>query len=130
MPGPYWCTRLNTRAWKTDYIPLATQKDLPRIYMTRCTYVSPRIRTSHASQMGKRNRKENKDGIGLTKGIKCINGTGERTQYGDEVRAVLRYLVTAIGRPTNFKTRMARPRLESLGMTPPLPPSPPPRKYY
>ena len=27
----------------------------------------------------------------------------ERTQHGDEVRAVLRYLVTAIGRPTNFK---------------------------
>ena len=61
-----------------------------------------------------------------------INGTGERTQHGEEVRAVLRYLVTAIGRPTNFKTVMARPRLQSLGhdappLAPPLPPPPSPR---
>ena len=53
-----------------------------------------------------------KDGIGLIEGIKfIINGTGERTQHGEEVRAVLRYLVTATERPTNFKTMMARPRL-------------------
>ena len=32
-----------------------------------------------------------------------INGTGERKQHGEEVSAVLRYLVTAIGRPTNLK---------------------------
>ena len=52
------------------------------------------------------------DGIGLIEGIKCIiNGTGEKTQDGEEVRAVLRYLVTAIGRPKNFKTIMAGPRL-------------------
>ena len=38
-----------------------------------------------------------------------------RTQHAQEVRAVLRYLVTAIGRPINFKTTMARPRLQSLG---------------
>ena len=62
-------------------------------------------------------------------GIKCIiNGTGERTQHREEVRAFLRYLVTAIGRPINFKTMMARPRLQS---TPPLPPplSPPGDNY-
>ena len=41
-----------------------------------------------------------KNGIGLIEGIKCIiNGTGERTRHGEEVRAVLRYLVTAIGGP-------------------------------
>ena len=57
-----------------------------------------------------------KDGIGLIEGIKCIiNGTGEKTQQGGEVKAVLRYLVTAIGRPTTVKTMMARPRLQSLG---------------
>ena len=32
-------------------------------------------------------------------------GTGERTQHGEEVRAVLRYLVTAIGRPTTFNVQ-------------------------
>ena len=73
-----------------------------------------------------------KDGIRLIEGIKCIiNGTGERTQHDGEVRAVLRYLVTAVGRPTKFKTMMARPKLQSLGHDtppppPPLPPSPPP----
>ena len=47
-----------------------------------------------------------KDGIGHIEGIEecTINDTGERTQHGGEVRAVLRYLVTAIGRPTNSKT--------------------------
>ena len=41
-----------------------------------------------------------KDGIGLIEGINCIvNGTGERTQHGEGVRAVLHYVVTAIGRP-------------------------------
>ena len=53
----------------------------------------------------------------------------ERTQRGEKVRAVLRYLVTAIGRPTNFKTMMARSRLQPLGHDPPpspLPPSPRP----
>ena len=50
--------------------------------------------------------------------------TGERTQRGEEVRAVLRYLVTAIERLTNFKTMMARPRLQSLGHDDPLPPPP------
>ena len=63
-------------------------------------------------------------------GIKCIvHGTGERTQHGEGVRAVLRYLVTAIGRPTTFKTMMANPRLQALGLDatppPPLPPSAP-----
>ena len=49
-------------------------------------------------------------------GIKCIiNGTGERTQQGEEVRAVLRYLVTVIRRPTDCKAMMARPTLQSLG---------------
>ena len=53
-----------------------------------------------------------KDSIGLIEDIKCtINGTGEKTQQGEEVRAVLRYLVTAIERSTNFKTMMARLRL-------------------
>ena len=57
-----------------------------------------------------------KDGIGLIEGIKCIiNDTGERTQHREEIRAVLRYFVTAIGRPTKFKRMMARPRLQSLG---------------
>ena len=66
-----------------------------------------------------------KDGIELIEGIKCIiNGTGERTQHGEEVRAVLHYLSTAIGMSTNFKTMMARPRLQSLGHD--APPSPPP----
>ena len=52
--------------------------------------------------------------------------TGERTQHGEEVRAVLRYLVvTAIGRPTILKTMMARTRLQSLGHDAPLPPLPP-----
>ena len=32
----------------------------------------------------------NKDGIGLIEGIKCINGTGGKTQQGEEARAVLR----------------------------------------
>ena len=44
-----------------------------------------------------------KDGIGLMEYIKCIiNDTGEGTQHGAEVRAVSRYLVTAIGRTTTF----------------------------
>ena len=44
-----------------------------------------------------------KDGIGLIEGMYQVhNGTGERTQQGGEVRAVLRYLVTAIGRPTKL----------------------------
>ena len=55
----------------------------------------------------------------------------ERTQHGEGVRAVLRYLVTAMGRPTNSKTMMARPRLQFLehGAPPSTPPSslPPPR---
>ena len=70
-----------------------------------------------------------KDGTGLMEDIKCImNSTGEITQRGKEVRAVLRYLVPAIGRPTNFKSLMARPRLQFLGQDAPLTsPTPSPR---
>ena len=50
---------------------------------------------------------------------------GERRQHGEQVRAVSRYLVTAIGRRTNFKTMMAKPRLQSLGHGAPPPPFPP-----
>ena len=35
-------------------------------------------------------RKLTKDGIGLIEGIKCINGTGGKTQQGEKVRAALR----------------------------------------
>ena len=51
-----------------------------------------------------------------------MNVTGERTQHGEDVRAVLCNLVTAIRRPTTFKTMMAKPRLQSLGHD--APPSP------
>ena len=51
-----------------------------------------------------------KDGIGLIEGIKYINGVGGRTQQGEKVRAALRYVVTAIGRPTSSNMMMARPR--------------------
>ena len=44
---------------------------------------------------------------------------------GRSYRAVLRYLVTAVGRPTTFKTIVAKPRLESLGHDPPPPPPSP-----
>ena len=66
-------------------------------------------RTRQEEKAGKEKRKKchtsrpselTKDGIVLIEGIKCItNDTGERTQHGEEVRAVLRYLVTAIGGP-------------------------------
>ena len=56
------------------------------------------------------------DGIGLIEGIKCIiNGTWERIQHGEDVGAVLRHLVTAIGKLKNIKSMMARPRILSLG---------------
>ena len=71
------------------------------------------------------------NGIGHIEGSKCLKGTGGRTQQDEEVRATSRYLVTAMGRPTNVKTMMARPKLRSLGqdapsstlLYPPLPPS-------
>ena len=57
-----------------------------------------------------------KDGIGFIEGIKCIiNCTGWRSQHGEELKAVLRRLMTAIGRPTIFKTMIARPSLSSSG---------------
>ena len=65
-------------------------------------------------------------------GIKCTSSMAlgrERNIHGEKVRAVLRYLVTAIGRPANFKTLMARPRLESLGHDAPPSPSPRPLRY-
>ena len=66
-----------------------------------------------------------KKDIWLTEGItSIINGTWEKTQHGEEVRAVLCYLVTAIKSPTTFNTMMAKPRLQSLGHD--APPSAPP----
>ena len=53
----------------------------------------------------------------------------ERKKAKKSGRSVLRYLVTAIGMPTNFKTTMARPRLQSLGQDAPPPPSPPVRLF-
>ena len=73
-----------------------------------------KTRQEEEARKGKEKRPQEltKDGIGVIEGIKyIINGTGERTQHGGEVRAVLRYLVTAIGRPTTFKTMMSQPRL-------------------
>ena len=67
-----------------------------------------------------------KGGIGLIKGVKFINATGERTQPSKKVRAALHYLVTVIGRPINIKTMMARARLRSLGQD--APPYPLPRR--
>ena len=57
-----------------------------------------------------------------------MNCNWERTQHGEEVMAVLCYLVTAIRGSTTFNTMMAKPRVQSLGHdAPPSPPSPSPR---
>ena len=56
VPGPYWCIRLTTRAWKNRLYRLPSKKRLARLYCTQ--YLSLRIRTTNVSRLEKKNKEK------------------------------------------------------------------------
>ena len=58
MPGPYWCIRLTTRAWKTDYT--ACQPRKTTTYILHVVFKTTHTHDRRKSIGKKKQRQENK----------------------------------------------------------------------
>ena len=59
MPGPYWCIRLTTRAWKNRLYRLPPKKDY-HVYIARSTYHYAYARQTQVNWNEETKRKEEK----------------------------------------------------------------------
>ena len=76
MPGPYWCIRLTTRAWKTDYTACHPRKDY-HVYILHVVPISTHTHDRRKS-IGKKRKQLKEKKIKEGKDKKVKNETGKK----------------------------------------------------